>query len=150
MAIKNTRYLSTLPLLLLASLAQAATEASKSATDYLIQIGLPLLMIVSLIIGFGFLAKRLNLHRLNNKGPVKVISSTPISGQVKLCLIDVEGKQMLISVSNQQANCLHVFESPVVASAEPTTATKDFATLFSLAVKKPSQKKVRSGETSCP
>ena len=141
------RYLSTLPLLSLAGMAQAA-EISKSATDYLAQIGLPLLLIVGMIVGFGFLAKRLNLHGVNNKGPVKVISSTPISGQVRLCLIDVKGKQLLISVSNQQANCLHVFESPVVTSEETATATSNFTNLFSLAIN-PSQEKTRSGEKSC-
>lgn len=148
MAIKHMRYLSTLSLLSLAGMTQAA-EISQSATGYLVQIGLPLLLIVGLIVGFGLLAKRLNLHGVNNKGPVRVISSTPISGQVRLCLIDVEGKQLLISVSNQQANCLHVFESPVVTSEEPATASSNFTNLFSLAMN-PSQAKARSEEKSCP
>ena len=139
----NARYL-LIPLLpLLTGIAQAAQETSKSATGYLIQIGLPLLLIVGMIVGFGLLAKRFNLHSVNNKGPVKVLSSTPVSGQVRLCLIEAGDKQLLISVSNQQANCLHVFDSPVVANTEKET--RDFATLFSLAIK-PASTKAKTGE----
>ena len=139
----NARYLLMLLLPLLTGMVQAAQEPSKSATSYLIQIGLPLLLIVGMIVGFGLLAKRFNLHHVNNKGPVKVISSTPVSGQVRLCLIEAGDKQLLISVSNQQANCLHVFDSPIVDNTEKET--RDFATLFSLAVK-PSKQQARTGD----
>ncbi|GAA4649572.1 hypothetical protein GCM10023116_18460 [Kistimonas scapharcae] len=139
----NARYLLTPLLPLLTDIAQAAQETSKSATGYLVQIGLPLLLIIGMIVGFGLLAKRFNLHSVNNKGPVKVLSSTPVSGQVRLCLIEAGDKQLLISVSNQQANCLHVFDSPVVNHTEKET--RDFATLFSLAIK-PSQPQARTGD----
>lgn len=141
----NVRY-SLVPLLLLLSgMVSAAQGSSKSATGYLMQIGLSLLLIVGIIVGFGLLAKRFNLHRVNNNGPIKMIASIPVSGQVRLCLIAAGGKQLLISVSNQQADCLHVFESSIVDNTEKQS--RDFTNLISLAIK-PSQQQAGTGDDS--
>ena len=82
-------------------------------TNYLIQIGLPLLGIVGLILTLGLLGKRLNLNRVQTNSPIKVVASSPLSSQVKLCLVEVGGQQLLLSVSGQQTTCLHTLKEPL-------------------------------------
>ncbi|CAM3445360.1 FliO/MopB family protein [Parendozoicomonas haliclonae] len=94
------------------------------AMDYFLQIGLPLIGIVGLILVLGVLGKRLNLAKPLGSGPIKVMASVPVSNQVKLCLIEVGGQQMLISVSGQQTNCLHTLPERVPQSE---SGTPDFS-----------------------
>ncbi|MTI13239.1 FliO/MopB family protein [Sansalvadorimonas verongulae] len=79
-------------------------------TNYLIQIGLPLVGIVGLILALGLLGKRFNLNRVQANTPIKAITSSPLSAQVKLCLVEVGGQQLLLSVSGQQTTCLHTLK----------------------------------------
>ncbi|WP_281648642.1 flagellar biosynthetic protein FliO [Parendozoicomonas sp. Alg238-R29] len=97
-------------------------------TNYLIQIGLPLLGIVGLIVTLGILGKRLNLSKVQSQSPIKVVASSPLSSQVKLCLVEVGGQQLLLSVSAQQTTCLHTLQERLPANKVGTTEFSDYLT----------------------
>ena len=92
--------------------------------DYLLQIGTPLLGIVGLILVLGFVGKRLNLAKPANQGPIKVLSNITLTSQVKLCLVEVGGQQLLLSVSGQQATRLHTLPERL---NEDDTASPEFS-----------------------
>ena len=97
-------------------------------TNYLLQIGLPLLGIVGLIITLGLLGKHLNLSKVQTNSPIKVIASSPLSSQVKLCLVEVGGQQLLLSVSGQQTTCLHTLQERLPAKNVGTTEFSEYLT----------------------
>ena len=96
----------------------------ESAGNYLFQIIIPLLGIVGLIVVLGYLGKHFNLARPQDNGPIKVIASSALTGQVKLCLVEVGDQQLLISVAGQQVTCLHTLPEKLPENA---TAAPEFS-----------------------
>lgn len=96
--------------------------------DYLTQIGLPLLGIIGLILILGLLGKHLNPSRSHGNSPIKILATVAVSRQVKICLVEVGEQQLLLSISGQQATCLHTLPERLPESA--IAASQEFSTLM--------------------
>jgi flagellar protein FliO/FliZ len=77
-----------------------------------------LILIVALIYGLSWFAKRFSQGGFMQNPSMKVVSAMPLGTRERLMLVDVGGKQLLLGVTATQINTLHVFDEPVVVAAE--------------------------------
>lgn len=79
-----------------------------------------LLLVVGLILGLGWLAKRLpGLQRGAGSGQLKVVASVALGPRDRAVVVDVGGTQLLLGVGSGGVRTLHRLEQPLPA-AEPT------------------------------
>ncbi len=128
---KRLHPLSILLLMPFQRLAAAEPENIPSSVNDLdvLQVVTPMILIVVLIFILAWLVKKMNRGVSVMGKDIKVIATTPLTSQARLCLVRVAGKDMLIGVTNQQISHLQSFDKPVL---DETTATQptDFAQHF--------------------
>lgn len=126
-------------LLLVASTASLAEEVAeqtpKSPLDNLdvFQMITPLLMVIVLIFALAWLVKKLNPGLPKASKDIQILSSTPLSGQSRLCLIRTGGKDILIGVTNTSVSHIQTFDEPVVtpsSSSDPSEFSQHFKNLL--------------------
>ena len=81
-----------------------------------------LILVVGMIIGFGWLAKRVNLGHFSASDRMKVDASTMVGQKEKLILVRVDGQKLLLGVTPHGISTLHTF--PPVASTHDKQHTK--------------------------
>lgn len=84
-----------------------------SATASLVQVTLALMLMVGLILGLAWLAKRFGQPLFQQNKQLRLISSLSLGVKEKIVLIEVEGKQLVLGVTPQQITSLHVMDIPV-------------------------------------
>lgn len=84
-----------------------------SATASLVQVTLALMLMVGLILGLAWLAKRFGQPLFQQNKQLRLISSLSLGVKEKIVLIEVEGKQLVLGVTPQQISSLHVIDIPV-------------------------------------
>jgi flagellar biosynthetic protein FliO len=84
-----------------------------SATASLIQVTLALMLMVGLILGLAWLAKRFGQPLFQQNKQLRLISSLSLGVKEKIILVEVEGKQLVLGVTPQQITALHVIDIPV-------------------------------------
>lgn len=116
---------------LLMGMAPKAISQSTSNTitsaSYLGQVVLGLGLIVLLILGLAWLAKRLpQFSRINNNSVIAIRHQTALGLKEKLVIAEVGGKQLVLGVTPQSISLLHTFDEgeaiadKVVESTIPT------------------------------
>ena len=86
----------------------AATPSSMT----LMKIVITLALVVVLVIGLGWLFKKLSL-RLPGTKHIKVISSLPLGQRERILVIEMQGKQRVIGVTPHNINLLFELENPL-------------------------------------
>jgi flagellar protein FliO/FliZ len=102
-----------------------------------------LILVLACIFLFAFLMKKSNLLRHgNNKNPIKIIATQPLTNKSRVQIVEVHGKQYLLGVSEQSVNLLDQLETPLMdkeaevdVQSTPSLAAA-FATVLSKAGKK--------------
>ena len=87
----------------------------------LTQLTLGLVVVLALAVGLSWLLRR---HVLPRSGAIRVIGGLPLGSRERLLLIEVDETRLLIGVTTQQIQTLHVFPpmSPL-ATPLPTTVS---------------------------
>ncbi len=84
--------------------------------DQILEVTFYLMAIVGLIVGCGFLLKKVNKSGFQVSGPIKVVASLALGIKEKVVLVQVgEHQQVLLGVSPGRITRLEVFNEPVVA-----------------------------------
>ncbi len=87
-----------------------------------------LILIVGLIYGLSWFVKRFSQGGFMQNSTIKMLSAMPLGTRERIMLVDVGGKQILLGITATSINTLHVFEVPVVNTAEDVTpAPSDFS-----------------------
>lgn len=81
-------------------------------SDHISQIAAALVLIVALVVGLGWLVKRLNHGSFSAAGDIKVVASTFLGPKEKVLLLEVKNRQVLIGVNAQSITALGEFELP--------------------------------------
>lgn len=88
-----------------------------------------LFVIVALILGMGWVAKRFSAFgHLNSQGRMKVLATLPVGNRERVVLVQVGQQCLLLGVAPNKVNTLHVFDrSDDLATqlAQPETAAAD-------------------------
>lgn len=86
-----------------------------------------LLLVVGLIFGFAFLARKLNLTQFGQTKGMKIIAGLSLSAREKVVLVQVGDKQVLLGVAPGNVNLLQVFDDPVLAPEAASSRTSSNA-----------------------
>ena len=82
------------------------------------QVALALALIVALVVGLGFVIKRLNQGGLRQGGDIKVVASTFLGPKERVLLLEVNDRQILVGVN---PNCIQALsEFPAGPGFEST------------------------------
>lgn len=73
-----------------------------------------LVLVIGLIFGLAWLAKRLNVGGMQGQKHMQTLAILPLGAREKAVLVDIAGQQMLLGVSPGRVTALHVFDEPVV------------------------------------
>lgn len=88
------------------------------------EVALGLLIVVAAILAVGWMMRRLYPGAMSASQQMKVIAALPLGPRERLLLVDVAGTQLLLGVTAQQINQLHLFSEPVALT--PTPVAGDF------------------------
>jgi flagellar protein FliO/FliZ len=112
-----------------------------SASASLIQVTLALMLMVGLILGLAWLARRFGQPLFQQNKQLRLIASLSLGVKEKIILVEVEGKQLVLGVTPQQITSLHVMDAPaktdgnsktdLLVSTEEQPAEKNIASDFS-------------------
>ena len=104
----------------LSSLAIAPVQAEPVATlgapGYLSML-LSLLVVVALILGLAWLARRFNLAKPAG-GAMKVVAMLPLGGKERVVIVEVQGKQYMLGVTSSQVRLLETLSDPIKPSVK--------------------------------
>lgn len=89
-----------------------------SASASLIQVTLALMLMVGLILGLAWLARRFGQPLFQQNKHLRLIASLSLGVKEKIILVEVEGKQLVLGVTPQQITSLHVIDNPLKESTE--------------------------------
>lgn len=90
----------------------ARAESTLFSSGLLAQLTLGLVVVLALAVGLSWLLRRYALPR---DGLIRVIGGLPLGTRERLLLIEVDEVRLLIGVTAQHIQTLHVFTPPAVA-----------------------------------
>ena len=96
----------------------------------LMQVVTPLLLVIFMIFLLAWLARKMKLGTPILGQGIKVLASVPLSGQARVCLVRVGGKDILLGVTSEQITQLHTFEETLEeldTSPPPPELAKQFS-----------------------
>lgn len=90
------------------------------------QLTLGLVAVLAVALGLSWLLRR---YALPKDGLVRVIGGLPLSNRERLLVIEVDQTRLLIGITAQQIQTLHVLASPTAPPVEPVPFSLALATL---------------------
>ncbi len=111
-------------ILLLASVAAPAAKAAPigqhaPATPGLFGAVMALLLVLLLIVGLGWLLKRLPGSSFRPAEGMKVIASLAVGARERVVVVEVNGQQLLLGVTAGGISTLHVLPEPLPEAPAP-------------------------------
>lgn len=82
------------------------------------QVAMALALIIALVVGLGFVIKRLNQGGLRQGGDIKVVASTFLGPKERVLLLEVSDRHILIGVNPNSIQALSEF--PVTPAFQTT------------------------------
>ena len=124
-----------------APLAKAAMPVGQHApaTPSLFGAVFALLLVLALIVGLGWLLKRLPGSGFRPAEGMKLVASLNVGARERLVVVEVNGQQLLLGVTANGITTLHVLPEPLpVAAAPDFKQLPNFAHLLSQKLRKDS------------
>ena len=124
-----------------APLAKAAMPVGQHApaTPSLFGVVFALLLVLALIVGLGWLLKRLPGSGFRPSEGLKLVTSLNVGARERLVVVEVNGQQLLLGVTANGITTLHVLPEPLpVAAAPDFKQLPNFAHLLSQKLRKDS------------
>ena len=85
-----------------------ATVKAPLSSDTLVDTLLGLGLVIALILGLAWLIKRTGKFQSSSNGAIKIVAGLSLGSREKALLLEVEGEKILIGVTPQQINTLHI------------------------------------------
>lgn len=84
-----------------------APAPAPSAGPGLLQAAFGLVLVLALILGLAWLARRVGLQRLGGSAVVKVVASTAVGTRERVVVVEVAGTWLVLGVAAGRVNALH-------------------------------------------
>jgi flagellar protein FliO/FliZ len=110
-------------LALVASPAFAATAPADVDAGGLVRVCLSLGVVIALILGAGWVLRRLQGSAVRSGGNLRALESIAIGMKERVVLVQAGDKQLLLGVAPGNVRTLHVFDAPIIdtkATEAPT------------------------------
>ncbi|GHG69518.1 hypothetical protein GCM10010919_19510 [Alishewanella longhuensis] len=85
---------------------------NNNSTMTLAKIVISLALVILLVLGLGWMFKKLSLRMPGNR-QIKVICALPLGQRERILVIEIQGKQRVIGVTPQSINLLFELENPL-------------------------------------
>jgi flagellar protein FliO/FliZ len=109
------------------SAEQTATKTLNSpnlGASALFETILGLMLVLGLIVFLAWLLRRTGRFQMTSKGEMKIIASMALGTRERAVLLQVGEQQLLLGVTSQQIQTLHVLEKNIVSeSSEPMSSS---------------------------
>jgi flagellar protein FliO/FliZ len=101
-------------------------------TDYVVQVLLSLVLVVSVIVLLSFLLKKINLQARTGSGAVRILSVVPLGAKDRLLLVAVGDEQLLLGSSPGNVQKLHTLDKPIdpTSSFGPAVEERNFMSVL--------------------
>jgi flagellar protein FliO/FliZ len=99
------------------------------SSSALIETFLGLLLVLAIIVILAWLIKRTNRFQTTANGEMKIIAGLALGPRERAVLLQVGEQQILLGVTSQQVQTLHILEIPI-ETAQTTLKPIDFADKF--------------------
>jgi flagellar protein FliO/FliZ len=100
---------------------QVAQHAPVSSAGSLAQVTLSLLLVLAAVFAAAWVVHRLRGFGKFGANIIQVIADAPLGTKERAVLIQVGGQQLLVGVTANQVNLLHVLSEPVVPPTHPSS-----------------------------
>ncbi|WP_159084168.1 flagellar biosynthetic protein FliO [Saccharobesus litoralis] len=114
---------------LFAIFPQARAQAAPTIETAIPTLLLSLLFVVFIIFVLAAVIKRSNLSTLGVKG-LKVVTMLPLSTREKLVVVDVNGKQVLLGVTQHNINLIKELDEPLPQNVGNAVLNQSFKKIF--------------------
>lgn len=109
------------------------------ATESLMQMMGGLVLVLAIIAGLTWLAKRFALIPTTASGSLKVIAATGVGQRERVVVVEIEKTWLVLGVAPGQVNKLHVMEKPLSQETgilQDDKSTEEFAARLDQSIKK--------------
>lgn len=111
--------------MLLATAAPAAAKASQVGAHAPAAPGMfgavfALLLVLGLIVGLGWLLKRMPGSGFRTSEGLKLVASLPLGAKERVVVVEVNGQQVLLGVTAGGISTLHTLDAPLPPVAPPS------------------------------
>ncbi len=90
--------------------AAALAESDSTVTAELLQMIWSLLLVIALILVlYAFLRKRFSLTAIQQGKSIHILEMRPLPGRKSLCLVEIEGKRLLLGIAENNISSLAEF-----------------------------------------
>ncbi len=86
-----------------------------------------LIIILLMIFALAWLVKRMGTGSFLSNQHMKIVASVAMGTRERVVVLDVGGKQVLLGITPQNINTLHVFDEPVISESSDDKTESDFA-----------------------
>jgi flagellar protein FliO/FliZ len=102
-----------------ATLPVTNTTPAVSTSAFFGEVMVGLILVLLMIFALAWLVKRMGAGSFLSNQHMKIVASVAMGTRERVALLDVGGKQILLGITPQNINTLHVFDEPVIIT-EPT------------------------------
>lgn len=88
-------------------------KSSPGTAGHVLNVVLALCFITLLIIALAWFVRRFGSGVVGSNGQMHILMTLPLGTRERLLLVDVAGQHLLLGVTANNINCLHVFPEPV-------------------------------------
>ncbi|HNX69811.1 flagellar biosynthetic protein FliO [Rivihabitans pingtungensis] len=115
-------------LALATTVAPAATSVELSPVSTLLQTVLAMAVVLGVILGLAWLARRVNPMALTgNPASLRVVSGVMVGQRERVVVVEVQGKWLVLGVAAQSVNLLCTLDKPEDVPADVPVARGAFA-----------------------
>ncbi|MEE9494475.1 MAG: flagellar biosynthetic protein FliO [Gammaproteobacteria bacterium] len=107
--------------------ASIIANASPIASNNLVQITLGMLVVLGLIIGLAWLAKHSGKFQNAAGGHLKILGGLSVGNHERIVLMQVGESQLLVGVTANSVNTLHVLEHPITTTENSQSESETFS-----------------------
>jgi len=122
------KILLTLCLIVMSQISQAAEQATAKtlstppvSTSALFETFLGLILVLSLIAFLAWLLRRTGRFQMTDNGEMKIIASLALGPRERAVLLQVGEQQLLVGVTAQQIQTLHVLDKNITSNSNEVT-----------------------------
>lgn len=111
----------------------ATSEVSRNSmfnVPYMLQVFGSLLLVFSCLFGLVFLLRKMNHLPVNERKPIRVISSLKVGSREKIMLLETGERQILVGVTSGSIRTLYAFGGSVDEESPVPSSSADFASLL--------------------
>lgn len=86
-----------------------------------------LILVLLMIFALAWLVKRMGAGSFLANQHMKIVASVAMGTRERVVVLDVGGKQVLLGITPQNINTLHVFDEPVISDVAEVKIPSDFS-----------------------